>query len=69
MALGLKAKIIEKDLKTNLVFQNNQNGLRMLEDLKILKMVLKKQGFQTVRHKEYLEIIGTIFISQFDYES
>jgi hypothetical protein len=32
-------------------------------------MVSKKQGFQIVRHKEYLEIIGTIFISQFDYES
>ena len=53
----------------NLVFQNNQSGFRMREDLKILKMVLKKLGFQTVRHKEYLEIIGTIFISQFNYES
>ena len=30
-----KRKIMEKDLKINLDFQNNQNGLRMQEDLKI----------------------------------
>jgi hypothetical protein len=35
MVLGLKVKIMEKDLKINLDFQNNQSGLRMQEDLKI----------------------------------
>ena len=35
MGLGQKVKIMAKDLKINLVFQNNQTGLRMQEDLKI----------------------------------
>ena len=35
MEPGKKVKIMEKDLKTNLAFQNNQNGLRTQEDLKI----------------------------------
>ena len=38
MALGLKVKIMEKDLKTNLVFLNNQNGSKMLEGLQISKL-------------------------------
>ena len=38
----LKVKITEKDLKINRDFLNNLNGLKMQEDLKILKVVLKK---------------------------
>jgi microsomal dipeptidase-like Zn-dependent dipeptidase len=36
---------MEKDLKTNLDFQNNQSGLRMQEDLKNIENGLKKIGF------------------------
>ena len=37
-------------------FENIENGL-------------KKIGFSEVRHMEYLEIIGTIFIKLFNYEN
>ena len=36
--LGQKVKIMERDLKINLVFLNNQNGSRMPEGLEILKL-------------------------------
>ena len=37
MVHGQKVKIMEKDQKTNPVFQSNQIGLKMLEGLKIWK--------------------------------
>ena len=61
MELGQKKRFTEKEQGIMLVFQTNPVGLKMLEDLKILRTDLKKLDLIWMRLMEYWVITGIIF--------